>query len=267
MALISNLQFVGSARTTIGLNNFTTSTIMDVSAYDAGEIAGWFYINGTAKYRFWFSAKFAKNGPANDFWISPSTTGDAPPAGFSITATEDGLIRTFIPNIPGFVSATVTYALDAPAVGAQYPIFVDGSQITPASATVQGVVTTGAQTLAGVKTFSSTPVAPGMSPVDTTGLTFTGAVSNTVTAVSGAITLTHAHYYISASGASAYTITLPTAVGITGRSYIIKSNLNSGILLTVGTTSSQTIDGSTSITLSRFAALHVISNGSNWEIY
>jgi hypothetical protein len=267
MSLISNLQFVGSARTAIGLNNFATSTIMDASAYDAGEIAGWFYIDATTKYRFWFSAKFAKNGVANDYWISPSTMGDAPPAGLSISITAAGLVRVFLPSIAGFVSATVTYALDAPAVGAQYPLFIDGSQITPASATVQGIVTISDQTIAGVKTFQSSPLAPGLSPADTTGLTFPGAINNTVTTITGATVLNHSHYYVSASGSSAYAVTLPTAVGIRGRNYIVKSNLNSGVLLTVNTTSSQTIDGSTSVTLSRYSALHVISNGSNWEIY
>jgi len=43
--------------------------------------------------------------------------------------------------------------------------------------------------------------------------------------------------------------------------------MNTGILLTVATTSSQTIDGVTTKSLARFDALKVISNGSNWEIF
>jgi hypothetical protein len=101
----------------------------------------------------------------------------------------------------------------------------------------------------------------------TSTLTVLGSFAHKYTAVTGATTLDGTHYYVSASGSSTYAITLPTAVGIQGRVYIIKSNMNSGVLLTVGTTSSQTIDGSTSMTLSRHSALHVISNGSNWEIY
>lgn len=244
MSLISNLQFVGSARTTINLGQFFTTNIMDVSPYDAGEIAGWFYINATNKYRFWFSAKFAKAGIGNDYWISPSTMGDAPPAGFSIGVTNTGIVQVFLPAITGFVSASVTYALDAPAVGAQYPLTVNGDQIT-----------------------SGRPTVSGLNAVDSTGLTLAGAINNNYTAITAATTLDHTHYYVSATGAATYAVTLPTAIGIQGRVYVIKSNMNSGVLLTVNTTSNQTIDGSTSLTLSRYSALHVISNGSNWEVF
>ena len=79
--------------------------------------------------------------------------------------------------------------------------------------------------------------------------------------------MTNKDAYVSASGSSNYTITLPTAVGIAGKVYVVKSNMNTGVLLTVATTSSQTIDGSTTKTLARFDALKVISNGSNWEIF
>ena len=72
--------------------------------------------------------------------------------------------------------------------------------------------------------------------------------------------------YASCSGATTYAVTLPTAVGVQGLVYTVKSNMNAGVILTVNTTSSQTIDGSTSITLSRYSSLMVISNGSNWEI-
>ena len=61
-----------------------------------------------------------------------------------------------------------------------------------------------------------------------------------------------------------FTVTLPTAVGITGRIYIIK---NSGAgTITISTTSSQTIDGaSPPITLStQYQVYSVMSNGSNW---
>ena len=52
------------------------------------------------------------------------------------------------------------------------------------------------------------------------------------------------------TGSSATTITLPTAVGITGRSYLVKNAGSGGTtpVLTVATTSSQTIDGITSWT-------------------
>jgi hypothetical protein len=61
-----------------------------------------------------------------------------------------------------------------------------------------------------------------------------------------------------------FTVTLPTAVGATGRVYIVK---NSGVgVITVATTSSQTIDGASTVTLATKAVTRVQSNGSNWIV-
>lgn len=66
--------------------------------------------------------------------------------------------------------------------------------------------------------------------------------------------------------ANSFTVTLPTAVGIGGRVYNIKNTGNG--LITVDTTSSQTIDGAASgtITLAQYACLTVQSTGANWII-
>lgn len=61
--------------------------------------------------------------------------------------------------------------------------------------------------------------------------------------------------------------TLPTAVGIKGREFFIK-NAGTGIV-TINTTSSQTIDGQASgaITLdTQYAGIRVVSDGANWQI-
>lgn len=65
------------------------------------------------------------------------------------------------------------------------------------------------------------------------------------------------------------TVTLPTAVGISGKQYTIKDKVgNAGIRnITIATTSSQTIDGSTTqIINTAYESLTVISDGSNWYI-
>lgn len=70
-------------------------------------------------------------------------------------------------------------------------------------------------------------------------------------------------YTIDCTGAS-FTVTLPTAIGIQGRIYILKNS--SGGTKTLATTSSQTIDGSTTQTRSSGNFIKVQSNNANWII-
>jgi hypothetical protein len=65
------------------------------------------------------------------------------------------------------------------------------------------------------------------------------------------------------TGTSAATLTLPTAVGIPGREYWVKNA--SSFVLTIATTSSQTIDGLSSWTLTQTnKAIRLVSDGANW---
>lgn len=90
------------------------------------------------------------------------------------------------------------------------------------------------------------------------GITRTVVVtSGTVTA--GATASTDYTYLV----AGAHTVTLPTAVGNTNR-YTVKNDHSAAI--TIGTTSSQTIDGTTSIQISPEDSVDLISDGSNWRI-
>jgi hypothetical protein len=71
------------------------------------------------------------------------------------------------------------------------------------------------------------------------------------------------------SGTSAATVTLPDAAGCAGRTYCIKNaSVTSPLpVVTIATTSSQTIDGSTSWLLNDSREIiTVISDGSNWNI-
>jgi len=89
-----------------------------------------------------------------------------------------------------------------------------------------------------------------------------------VTSVSANYTLTDDDFLVlvNASG-GARTVTLPTAIGIKGRIYVIKKTDNSANAVTVATTSSQTIDGATTYSLaSQYKRVEVISDGSNWQI-
>jgi len=64
--------------------------------------------------------------------------------------------------------------------------------------------------------------------------------------------------------ANTFTVTLPTAVGLEGKIFNIKDSGTGAI--TVATTSSQTIDGNSTITLVQGNSLTVQSNGANWII-
>lgn len=128
---------VGSAnaRTQITLANNATTTVQNVSVYDAGELAGWVsLVNSTAanSLRFYVQAPFAKKGntASPDYFISPSYVGDTPPSGFSMSITAAGLIQITMPTWTGYQSAVINYALNAPAVGTNFPLAIDGSQIT-----------------------------------------------------------------------------------------------------------------------------------------
>lgn len=62
---------------------------------------------------------------------------------------------------------------------------------------------------------------------------------------------------------NSFTVTLPTAVGVTGKIYVIK-NSGSGTI-TIATTSSQTIDGASPGTILAGKQIMVQSDGANWK--
>jgi hypothetical protein len=65
-----------------------------------------------------------------------------------------------------------------------------------------------------------------------------------------------------------FSVTLPTAVGNTGKVFRIKKTDSSTTnIITVATTSSQTIDGSTTRALGiQYEAVAVVSDGANWSV-
>lgn len=83
--------------------------------------------------------------------------------------------------------------------------------------------------------------------------TFPTGTSFTLTATNGIVIAT-----------ANMTVTFPTAVGIRGRKYTIKSA--SGVTTTLATTSSQTIDGSAPGTVTSLQARRYVSDGVNWWI-
>jgi microcystin-dependent protein len=94
----------------------------------AGELAGWVFISSSPARRFYVSAKFALSGAGGDYNLSYQTTGDTPPVGFLVDITTTGMIRVTLPASSGSTSV-INYALNAPAIGASFPLTVSASQI------------------------------------------------------------------------------------------------------------------------------------------
>ena len=96
-------------------------------------------------------------------------------------------------------------------------------------------------------------------------LQVTGSFSANYLAITALRTLDNTDYTVDCT-ANTFTVTLPTAVGITGRIYKLK-NSGTGVI-TVATTSAQTIDGYASgiLTMVQYDGLIVMSNGANWII-
>jgi hypothetical protein len=67
---------------------------------------------------------------------------------------------------------------------------------------------------------------------------------------------------------AAFTVTLPTAVGCTGKVFTIKkTDVTLANIITIATTSSQTIDGATTTTLNtQYETLTLQSDGANWQV-
>ncbi len=91
-----------------------------------------------------------------------------------------------------------------------------------------------------------------------------GSLSLPITTKSGNYTATIDDYCILVSATA--TITLPTAVGISGRMYTIK-NIASGITVTVDANSTETIDGAlTQVITAQWTSITIISDNANWYI-
>jgi len=119
----------------------------------------------------------------------------------------------------------------------------------------------GSGTITGTPTYTLAVDATGNIIETTAGAGITRSINNiSINTTAGASSSTDYVYLISGTT----TLTLPTAVGNTNR-YTLK---NIGInTVTINTTSSQTIDGSTSITMAvQYTAVDVISDGTNWNI-
>jgi hypothetical protein len=106
-----------------------------------------------------------------------------------------------------------------------------------------------------------------VSPLST--LDVRGSISGNYRSFTGNTTASATDYALAFTGTTASSVTLPDATGCTGRIYLIKNSNTAGVtpLVTVITTSSQTIDGLSSYLLDQhFEGVMLTSNGTNWNV-
>jgi hypothetical protein len=98
-------------------------------------------------------------------------------------------------------------------------------------------------------------------------IAWTNNVAATVVWTNPIYTAKTSDYTVLASGSVVTSVQLPTAVGVLGQEYVIKKSDASANAVTVTTTSSQTIDGSTTYSLpAQYNGVKVQSDNANWWI-
>lgn len=95
------------------------------------------------------------------------------------------------------------------------------------------------------------------------GIISLGGITFPAKGITSSYTVGVNDYLIDVTG-NTITVTLPTAIGINGKNYVIKNSGNG--VVTVATTSEQTIDSLSSKSLKNNDSIEVISDGSNWII-
>jgi len=121
-------------QTQISLANNATTSVQDMSAYDAQEVMGFVYVDATADLRAYFTVTVVKNGAGTYEIAGADIAGDQSGTGASAIAPvsfsmSGSILQATLPNITGFASAYLRYQLSAPYLGGNYPLTVSATQV------------------------------------------------------------------------------------------------------------------------------------------
>ncbi len=93
-----------------------------------------------------------------------------------------------------------------------------------------------------------------------------GSVQRSASSTDSINATTDQYLFYDPSGGT-FTATLPTAASVAGKVYVLKKTDTTNTIVTIATTSSQTIDGAVGTTLNtQGETLEVVSDGSNWKV-
>lgn len=205
-----------------------------------------------------------------------NTWGDILNTYLSVSLAADGTVNAGVIGATQIASGAITTTQISATAGIIKTQLASAVQTSLSAADAAAVNTavvhlTGNETIAGIKTFSSSPSLP--TPVNagdgaTKGYVDgkAGGITRSVVNITAAQTaggtalIDYVYYW---SGSSAFTLTMPTAVSNTNR-YTLKNA--STVNQTVNTTASQTIEGGTSIVIYPNNSVDLISNGANWMV-
>ena len=196
-----------------------------------------------------------------------TSTGTISLANTAVTAGSYGNATT-VGSFTVDAQGRITSASNVTISGGTVTSITAGSGLSGGTITTSGTIslTNNSATLGNATiTLGSTTTSVGNLTV--TNVTITGAAFSYV-AKTAAYTVTATDYTVAANASTgALSITLPTSVGITGKVYVVKKMDSTANVVTVATTSSQTIDGATTRALSlQYDAISVQADGANWIV-
>jgi hypothetical protein len=277
-----NVRFVSGA----GQTQFTFSNGLTINMSSAQTFA--VQMNGTSKYVISTLGNHTFTGTTQSSGIIPfitftqsAYTGGATPgllwtAGAhtgqtSATEINDALFNlarsvTWVTSIPTtqrffrITAPTINCILASTTVTAA-TFSISGAPGTAGSAGITNPLSLWVES--GASAFNGS-VGINQSTVATSTLQVSGSLSVAYTVQTTTYSILPTDHSVNCTSGT-FTATLPTAVGATGRIYIIK-NSGTGVI-TIATTSAQTIDGSSTKTLSvQYSGVTVQSTGSNWIV-